>query len=259
MRLSRFGAGLVWASAAPMILSAPSANETPEALRDAVRKAFEARSVDAWIANIGGAPLGEADRIVLEGTLKRIFEASPVFESAELVDLPDELEPLLVAGGRKYMMTLTPEGAILLKFRIGKRSTEIALPYGRFEGGYKLATLRGENLNWRGPEDREYTLDIRHSGEPSDIGVVVHYNASGVDLVKRVRGKVTKLVLPAQYIERVELERTGGKGVTSFEISCIGTGDANARVKVFTSENLHRAGSLKFEIKRKPGANEPGR
>jgi hypothetical protein len=228
---------------------ASASTATPEALRDAVKSAFEARSVSEWKKNIGGTPLNEADILILDQTLTQLFSAKPVVESVEVGELVDGFDPVLVAGGRKYVMTLTPVGVINLKFRIGGKSNSIALPYGKVADGYKLGTLSGEKIVWKGPEDRAFYLAVDHTGAPGDITVIVKYNASGVDLEKRVSGRTSRLVIPAQHIDSVEVVRTGGPGETSLEITSAGVGDANARVKVYASEKLRKAGTITFRRK----------
>lgn len=249
MRLSLLITGVAAIAAAPFASAESASTATPEALRDAVKSAFEARSVSEWKKNIGGTPLSEADILILDQTLTQLFAAKPVVESVEVGELVDGFDPVLVAGGRKYVMTLAPVGVINLKFRIGGKSNSIALPYGKVADGYKLGTLSGEKINWKGPEDRAFHLAVNHTGAPGDITVTIKYNASGIDLEKRVSGRTSRLVIPAQYIDSVEVVRSGGPGETSLDIASAGVGDANDRVKVYSSEKLRKAGTISFHRK----------
>lgn len=257
MRLSHLLPVVFTLAAAPFAAAESSVTATPEALRDAVKAAFEARSVSAWMANVGGTPLKEMDILNLDRTLAQLFAARPVVESVELGELVDGFDPVLVGGGRKYTMTLTPIGVINLKFSIGGKSKSIALPYGKVDGVYKLGTLSSEKIAWRGPEDRAYYITVTHTGEPGDIAVTVKYNASGVDLVKRTGGRTSRIIIPAQYVDSVEIVRADGPGETSLDIACDGVGDANTRVKVYSSEKLRKAGTITF--RRKPPVSAAGK
>ena len=135
---------------------------------------------------------------------------------------------------------------------------ELALPYGKVQDGFKLGTLHGENLAWKGPEDRAFHIRVKHTGAPEDIVIRVKYNASGVDLEKRVSGRTPDIVVPAQFVDSVEVERTGDTpGETTLDISCQGVGDVNELKSVYASEKLTKAGTITFKRKAAESAPVP--
>lgn len=241
------------AGVAALVATAHAAPATsPEALRDAVKAAFESGSVEQWKANVETGPMSESDHAVFDQTLRRVFSSRPVIESLELGELPaDGIDSVLVGGGRKYTLTLTPTGVINLKFRSGKNVNEIALPYAKTAAGvYKLSTLHGENLDWKGDPDRSYFVTVKNTGDAA-VTVRVKYNASGVDIDKTYAGvKVKKIELPAQYVSSVEVIRAGdAAGDTTLNIACQGIGDSNELKQVYSSEKLSRAGTILFTRK----------
>lgn len=247
MRIPSLFSGIAAVALVSAAHAAPAT--TPEALRDAVKSAFESGSVEQWKSNVEVGALTPSDHLVLDGTLRRIFASKPVLEKIELGELPEEgIDSVLIGGGRKYRLTLVPTGVINLRFRSGKASNEIALPYAKTASGeYKLATLHAENLDWKGQPDRSYFVTVKNTGDDT-VTVRVRYNASGVDVEKTSKvGKVRKLELPAQYVESVEVIRTGDKpGDTTLNIACQGVGDAADLKPIYTSEKLSRAGTILF-------------
>lgn len=255
MRIPILAAGV-----AALVATAHAAPATsPEALRDAVKAAFESGSLERWKSNVETGPMSESDHAVFDQTLRRVFASRPVIESLELGELPaDGIDSVLIGGGRKYTLTLTPTGVINLRFRSGKNVNEIALPYAKNAAGvYKLSTLHAENLNWKGDADRSYFVTVKNTGDAT-VTVRVKYNASGVDIEKTFTGVTAKKIeLPAQYVSSVEVIRTGeAAGDTTLHIACQGIGDSNELKQVYSSEKLSRAGTILF-TRKPPGKPTP--
>lgn len=237
--------------AAPVVRAAAS---SPEALLAAVKTAFEARSVPDWIANVETGPLTAQESDILDRTLRGVYSVKPTVESIDLAPLPEDFDNVLVGGGRRYTLTLKAEGVIRLAFRTGPHVQTLLLPYGKAGAGYKLGTLHGESLGWKGPDDRSFFVKVRHTGSPDDISILVKYNASGVDLVKRVSGKTPNITVPAQYVDTVTVERKADSaGTTELAISCQGSDDSNDVKSVYSSPTLEKGGTIAFERK-KPDA-----
>lgn len=236
--------------------SAAPLAKTPEALRDAVRAAFENRSVPDWLASVELDKVSQTEIDLLDRTLRQMFSVKPALVSLEVEALPADFDPAQVAAGRRYALTLKPEGVLRLVFRAVNADNVLLLPYGKSGDGYRLATLHGESLGWKGPDDRAFFVKVKHTGAPGDIVVVIRYNASGVDLVKRVGGLTPNITFPAQYVDSVEVVRKDDStGSTILDISCQGTGDANDVKSVYVSPTLDKPGTILFERK-KPDAGK---
>lgn len=223
---------------------APGVHASPEALAASVKAAFESRRVEAWRANVVLSGVSAEDRAVLDSTLGKIFAVKPDVRGVTVDTLPDGFDRVQVAAGRKYTLTVTPVGVIRLRFAAGKSETEIALPYGRVGDGFMLGTLRSEKLNWTGPADEPFVVEIRHTGDVEGIGALIRYNASGVALEKRVSGRTRRVIVAAQRIDSVEVERTGDEGETSLEITHRVNG---APAVLYRSESLKQPGKIHFE------------
>lgn len=228
----------VWVGA----LSAGAAGSKTEAeFTQAIQAALKEKSAskfDALFYKEGLSPADQAQN--LENTKERMeFDTGEIL-SVSLVALPPDFQASRIGFGKRVELAREAQGLVEVKSKGAFGTGTTRQPYGLVSGAYYLLPTRSVDLGWKGPEDKQ--LSVQVSGAAKGSGkLVIRYNASGVSCTHEA-GMGQSIVI-GQYFEEVLLTSSDPKAAVTFTLK---EGDQ----EVYKSEQLTGAGKLTY--KRKP-------
>ncbi|GAT32758.1 hypothetical protein TSACC_21159 [Terrimicrobium sacchariphilum] len=183
--------------------------------------------------------LSDEDKALAARSTEMFVSGPGVVESVTVVPVPNSLNKVRIARGKKWEPSLPPAGALLIKMKSpdGKSETTYTSVFGESGGEYYLVAAKSTKLDWNGPEDKTLNFIVMGKGQNA-VKIAYRWNVSGVNMEEVADSPSISFL--GQYIESMTV--TSDSDDTDVTLSIREGGK-----EIYTSQPLKGKGTLEYK------------